>query len=283
MNKLIIVMSLILAACTSSKSNPDYVFQIDAGADALAVLADAGVASCENHEECAANQKCYPRGLSNPKCRSICEGDSVVCRDDEICHRFSEISLCVPMHLEGETCGQDGASCAPEFDCQTREGEEVGHCFRPCDPLVPDDCGHQVECTHYPNLPVDQGFCPIGHLEFGDLCPSKDRSECEGGVCVSGTDFVYRCSRICDDDCPAGWYCSDAVYDIPRICVNGERPDFPREGESCAGRDCAPGYQCAGPDSCLKICISETGQPCREDQTCEPLNPGSTRGLCRNN
>lgn len=279
MNKLIIALSFVIAACTSSSSPVD---QIDAGADAN-VLADAGLMLCEVNEDCSSSEKCYPRGFENRKCRSVCTEDRGICRADEVCHDFSNGALCVPVHGEGETCGQEGSECSQGLDCQTREGEDVGHCFRPCNPLVSDDCGLQVECTHYPNLAVDQGFCPIGHLPFGETCPSKDRSECEGGVCVSGMDFVYRCSRICDDDCPSGWYCSDAVYDIPRICVRGERPDFPREGESCARRDCAPGYQCDRPNGCLKVCMTDTGQPCREDQSCEPLSAGSPRGLCRNN
>ncbi len=94
---------------------------------------------------------------------------------------------------------------------------------------------------------------------FGSPC--SDNANCDSGICVEGFGG-YVCTRMCEDDCPAGWSCKSVVFgeSLASICI-------PVASSLCAF--CTDSNQCGS-----GICLSVGGQmrcglDCEED-SCPP-------------
>jgi len=123
--------------------------------------------------------------------------------------------------------------------------------------------------------------------EFGSLC--TENTDCFSSFCVP-TPTGNRCTKVCLDDCPAGWTCVKAASDpdVIYICV-------PRFANLC--NPCDTNQQCTieGTESAnLDLCLSSgaggsfCGVDCSADSTACPADyeckeittPGGTFQQC---
>ena len=62
-------------------------------------------------------------------------------------------------------------------------------------------------------------------VDKGFGAPCVDNSDCDSGFCVKGPDDKYVCTKLCLDECPAGWLCKGAPQTAPDvlfICIFGQ-------------------------------------------------------------
>jgi hypothetical protein len=131
--------------------------------------------------------------------------------------------------------------------------------------------------------------------DFRDPCTRN--AECRSGWCVESDDGKL-CSRLCNDDCPAGWRCaqvSGTGGDISFICVPNLssvcRPcnlDEDCEGENSlclligqgtfCGRECSNDYPCESGFSCREV-FAQNGMS--RGFQCKPTD--NTCGTCEDN
>ncbi len=123
---------------------------------------------------------------------------------------------------------------------------------------------------------ADAAVCETGCM--GDPC--TDDSDCESGRCVFDQG-VKRCTRTCDDDCPAGWTCEQVevganetiplcLSEHPTLCLPCTTSDdctsefgrevscirYGEEGAFC-GSDCDANGACPSGYSCEEVETTE--------------------------
>ena len=145
-----------------------------------------------------------------------------------------------------------------------------------------------------PEIPT-RPLCEPGAGCFGDPC--SNNGQCDSGWCVEHMGEKI-CTSICQEECPAGWTCTQVVGgpDLVYVCVSGYpnlcRPctdaddclgvagtddacvAYGDQGSFCGGMcaegtDCPWGFKCASVSTVdgvqLQQCVSETGEcPCAD-------------------
>jgi hypothetical protein len=176
--------------------------------------------------------------------------------------------------------------CAGDLDCPGCFRCERGGCA-PIPGCGTAPCFNDLDCPSRTRCLLDrleglQVCLPVG-LPFDAECARGGDPVCLEGVCLVGSDLVWRCSRLCllDADCPAGKACApDADCRFACRTISGLAP-----GVDCrADRDCPPDRLCGlVPDTggsfwrtrCLtpQVCAGAAGEACA---------PGDERrGRCR--
>jgi hypothetical protein len=236
--------------------------------------------------------RCEP-GLScdpiTDTCVYPCERGAT-CTDDLECNAEDELlciaGRCDKLRQEDQPCEEhldceEGLQCAvdPEDDTRTI-----------CTGLLDngDTCFDHAECK--------SSYCEATEAECadpeepGELCPSQDDAQCEGGACVTeGT------SCLTDDDCPNSGACNTTLGFCAYYCLelrpDGAACDFAGDcasgvciQEICAtpplanGENCDDDLQCesefCSPDPDDRKCVElplDLGEPCSASIQCESL------------
>lgn len=157
-------------------------------------------------------------------------------------------------------CTACGAGSTNTTDIAKNDVQDVGNDLPQADstPDLPN-----FEVTDIPTVDIAEYVPEPG--EFG--APCTDNVECNSGFCVP-TPSGSKCSKQCEDDCPAGWVCAKAATDpdLIYICV----PRFVNLCNPCnSNSECAP----EGVDSAkLDLCLAkgDEGSFCGADCSTDP-------------
>ncbi|MBK07286.1 MAG: hypothetical protein CL932_21230 [Deltaproteobacteria bacterium] len=243
-------------------------------------------APCEKSFTCVE----WPAGSS--VCARPCRNAKDDCGQDEICHDFGSIKLCL---AKPQSCGT-GRPCPDKWTCTN-------------DVCLPDKC---------PTVACQTGeICRLGNCEKpncckGDVCPSSTTCNHSTGACVTPTIDIPFCTaclsngscglpsercialtsaqdRICAAECTATKTCTDNNM----ACIK-QKDDrwfcLPKVG-TCDRKAC-DGVTCKDNEACLpltKKCVAVglgVCKPCVNDLQCGGptdlciIKEGETTGYC---
>jgi hypothetical protein len=207
---------------------------------------------------------------------------------------------------------QRGAACAGPSDCDEEQGFTcvMGRCDRPREAELPcaadADCAETLRCIDdpsfatrvcadplgigeacdpfSPNDPCASGYCATDTftcaepVDPGELCPTGDDAQCDGGYCETTVQFC-----IDDEGCLGSGSCNTAIGRCEFYCVEQRADgavcdvDVECQSGSCVAETCrtlplADGIACTSDFQCESLFCSP------DEQVCErlPLSNGAT-------
>ena len=144
-------------------------------------------------------------------------------------------------------------------------------------PIVYPDTGQPVKWDTEVFLPED-----ASPGEFG--APCVDNGDCASGFCVTGPEDKYVCTKLCLDECPAGWLCKGAPQtepDVLFICIFGVVNPCQTcvYDEECGGfLDKCTAIGSQGQTYCTQHCDQNAG--CPDGYECSPPESGASSQQC---
>ena len=240
------------------------------------------ISECKSDFECPWKQKCI-----DGRCSESYDCDKSKCDKYYFCHKFSDLSACIPEISCNENCpiGMKcfKKKCIPDCDgktcklseyclngkCTKPEGKEVEEC------KVNKDCPRKHVCKN--------GVCEEQECFYDNDCP-KFNNICINYKCLPPKCFSHRdCNTFpytfCDDGQCIDNRCNDLSFEFDKRCTPLKCPcmsPFICKNGHCnmcsSNKDCPPGTVCEQINKHLSRCqrplIICVNEQCGNDQIC---------------